>query len=151
MRRTAAVIFCLALGGCSSFRASAGLGFGIGGSVHAGPLDVGVLGGGAYCLGNCYGIHGGHVAFEVGVPVLGRIEAVVVDDDPDASARARIAGPLPLLAAALSDRSEDARKVQELVFQKNTEIAASLYALFFVFHLGFDPQAFVREALGYAS
>ena len=39
--RRLAPLALIALGGCSVFRASVGFGLGVGGSVKAGPVDVG--------------------------------------------------------------------------------------------------------------
>lgn len=107
--------------------------------MRAGPVDAGCLGGIAYCVGNCYGLVGGHISGELGLPAIVRGELVYRKED---GPRARFAGILSLLGATVADEN-----VRALVLQKNTELAVSVYALILAFHLGFDPEALVREAI----
>src|SRR2546430_208416 len=67
--RAAVLLGLMTLGACGSFRASAGLCLGLGGSVHAGPADVGVLGGVSYEFGNAYGAIGSQVTVDIGLAV----------------------------------------------------------------------------------
>jgi hypothetical protein len=141
VKRASALVFLLLLAsGCACFRASAGFGLGIGGAVRAGVLDVGVLGGGSYEWGNCYGIEGGQCCGELGLPLVGRLE--VLRADSEELDRRRLEGPLAIYYAEASD--DDAR----ICFLRPAEVAVSAYLGIFAFHLGFDPGAVLEAILG---
>lgn len=143
MRRRVALLFTLvALGGCGAFRASVGVGFGIGASARVGLVDVGGLGGGSMVFGNCYGLVGSHVAVDIGLPPFGRIDAVSSLDENKDDTQLRFNGPIFLAAMPFLPNSP---WYSDVVLARPTEIAASVYAGFFSLQLGFDPQGFVGE------
>jgi hypothetical protein len=150
LRRFVPLALLLALGtlaGCSAFRASVGVGLGLGGSVKVGPLAVNALGGAALSWGNCYGVVGSHVTGELGLPGLAGFDMVSGDDGVT---RIRIPGLVPIALAPffLGDTDED-HNFRALVLDKPGELSASIYAVFFAFHLGFDALGLVNDARTY--
>jgi hypothetical protein len=152
LRRVLLVVSLASLGGCGAFRASAGLCLGLGGSVRAGPLDVGVLGGASYEWGNAYGAVGSQVTIDLGLAVA-RIEALGDGStlrrngkEEKAPFRGRAEGLFVDGVYPFLDSKSEARPY---MVTRPSEIAVSLYALFFSFHLGFDPIGLARDAWGF--
>lgn len=140
-----AVLTPLALAsGCGAFRASAGPCLGLGGSVRAGPADVGLLGGVSLEWGNAYGAVGSMVTAELGLGIA-RGELLA-----DGSARRATASKAPLRARLeglipdIADPFLDPEPASFLV-NRPAELAVSLYAVFFSFHLGVDFASLWRE------
>lgn len=133
------LLLLLALPGCSCFRLTAGVGLGLGGSVRLGVLDVGFLGGAAYEGGNTYGLTGGQLAGELGLPLVGRVEFLEGNDEH--IERRRIEGPFGIFCL-LEHFAPDC------CFNRKAEIAVAVYAGIVTFHLGFDPEELVRLVFG---
>src|SRR5581483_592056 len=122
-----------ALGGCEAFRASAGVGIGLGGSVRAGPADVGVLGGVSYEWGNAYGAVGSQVTADIGIAVA-RFE--ILKDSTTRGPRGRgFRGPFRahiegLVADLAYPMLGDKPDVRAYLVNRPTELAVSVYAVF---------------------
>lgn len=142
MKRVAALPLSLVLlAGCGAFRASAGVGLGVGASARVGVLDVGAVFGASYEWGVAYGVSGGHMTGEAGLPVLGRLE--ILRASSEHVDRQRSEGLLAALALASGTPEENALRLN-----RPTEVAVSLRLLFLSFHLGFDPAVAVRALFG---
>jgi hypothetical protein len=144
MRRALLVLGIVALGGCGAFRASIGLGLGLGGSVRAGPVDVGCLGGVDASFGNCYGVVGSHVSADIGLPGIARIELVLPGGKHDEPLRAGVFGPAAVALYPFLDEKLQG-EVRPYIIPRPCEVSVSLYALIFAFHFGFDPEGLARD------
>lgn len=135
----------LALGGCSAFRASVGVGLGLGASARVGPLDVCGLGGLYTSVGDYYGSVGVVRFGDFGLPGLVRGEFVDTRGDP---ARVGFSGPLAF--AVYPFLSDGARgEYKSTLLARPTEVSASVYALFLAVNVGFDPAGLAYDARRY--
>ncbi|HZU99719.1 MAG TPA: hypothetical protein VFF73_23610 [Planctomycetota bacterium] len=150
MRRALLVVGLVALGGCGAFRASIGVGLGLGGSVRAGPVDVGCLGGVDASWGNCYGVVGSHVSADIGLPGVARIELVLPGGTHGEPLRAGVFGPAAVgLYPFLDEKLKG--EVRPYIIPRPCEVSVSLYALFLAFHFGFDPEGLAHDVARYVT
>lgn len=150
MKQGALLLLLVLLGGCNAFRASAGIGLGIGGSAKVGPVDVGCLGGVDLAVGNYYDDAGGHLAGDVGLPGLARLEVVAFDKT---EARLGLSSLLllPFYPLMLASDDEKAQEGVPFLYARPFEVAVSAYAVIFAIHLGFDPSVIVRDVARFVS
>src|SRR5436190_785343 len=125
------------------FRASVGIGLGLGGSAKIGPVDVGCLGGVDLSLGNYYGAKGVHLSGDFGIPALARGELVYVDKDDGRVGLSSLVA-LPFYPAIRASKVKEVQEALPYLYTRPTEVAVSAYAGFFAVHLGFDVGVPVR-------
>jgi hypothetical protein len=125
--------------GCSTFRLTAGYGLGLGASVHASVVDVGLVFGFSQETGNCYGLTGKQDVAEYGLPLFGRTESIC-RDDPRVYWQ-RYEGPLGVYM-----KFRDTQ--HEFCLTRPAELAFGLYLGIASVHAGFDFEELVRLVFG---